>query len=90
MAIEYKKHPNKRRSIPNAETLKALKESRAAQAAGTLETISLDELFEANDSIIQFRLPKKLREVFAATCKRNGASSSGLLRQFMCDYVEGK
>ncbi len=35
-------------SIPNAETIKALKESRAEQAAGTLETFNNpNELFDA-------------------------------------------
>ncbi len=37
-------------SIPNAETIKALKESRAEQAAGTLETFnSPEEVFAAWD-----------------------------------------
>ena len=33
-------------------------------------------------------LDPELRANFLATCKKNGISGSGLLKQFMADYVE--
>ena len=33
-------------------------------------------------------LDPKIRANFLAACKKNGVSGSGLLRQFMADYVK--
>ena len=41
-----------------------------------------------NNSYLQVRIPKTLRQEFLTICKREGYSGSGLIRKWMREFVE--
>ncbi len=88
MAIEYKKalDPTKE-GVTSFKVIGPLPKMKTERYEP--KVYAIDEYGSAG-AILQMRVPKALREEFAAVCKRNGITASEALRQFMCDYVDGK